>query len=823
MTGRTTLVVALWFATVLAVASASHAGTGFTTDEITEWPRPYPHYGDEIEQYSPRLASEGHCFLLAWYEHFYVADWIVHQVPYAARLSGSGEVLDPDGLLMFDSTGGYGYGKEPDVCVVGADYWVFFGYHGLVESYHAKPVSCDGTVGEIIGVGRGTGWESVHSLATAYMSGGNVIAVWQNPYGIDYSLLTPTGEQLIDSAPLLELDWLLDQHAVAVNDPAEPSAPKFLVVYFHDWYTETHIGATRLDAAGNILDDPPIVVVDSITDCAAFDVIPYQDGWLVVYDRGGWKAGVLCGKFVADDGTVSEELFVIDNATPRGLGECSMWVQETDFGFQLAWSVYDWLLAQPDILQYGTIYNLDPSFNILSQDVIPAGAAGSQLCLARDDAGTTAAVWTTWTPDQLQRRLRGGLYTPGPQIARSPAALSWATRANGSPGDQSLAISNTGAFFADLNWSVSSDVEWIGLNPTSGTCAEETDFVAVAIDLSRLPGDPDPVGIHRGTITVSDPESTNLSQATAVTVDVLPPHSPVLFFDDFSEDRGWVGYADDQWERHSLHQYPDPEGDHSPGDDNYLLGYALGLFPAPNDEHDGWYESNMPERAVTSPAIDCSAASKVLLTFWRSLGVENLDHAAIRGSTDGISFDHEIWSNEGAYVMDYSWRECEYDISAWAAGQPTVFIQFVMGPTNDDSRVYGGWNIDDLCLKQVWIEDNDRVISYSGAWSQYDHPAATAGHVTYSDQTGATAALSFEGTGLKWRVGMGPIGGMARVQLDGSPLGLVNLYRRSYSTRWLEKTGLPLGAHTVTIEVSGEKDPASTGYFVDIDAFEVVP
>ena len=53
---------------------------------------------------------------------------------------------------------------------------------------------------------------------------------------------------------------------------------------------------------------------------------------------------------------------------------------------------------------------------------------------------------------------------------------------------------------------------------------------------------------------------------------------------------------------------------------------------------------------------------------------------------------------------------------------------------------------------------------------------------------------------------------------------MVDLYSLSpqYQTV-LEKTGLSPGDHTVAIEVSGQKNPQSKGYYINIDAFEVVP
>ena len=114
----------------------------------------------------------------------------------------------------------------------------------------------------------------------------------------------------------------------------------------------------------------------------------------------------------------------------------------------------------------------------------------------------------------------------------------------------------------------------------------------------------------------------------------------------------------------------------------------------------GFYENNLglAGQYVKTPVIDCSGRNNVHLRFWRWLEVERntYDYAAIDVSNDGMGWV-QIWSNPDVTLMDTKWEEVEYDISAWADNQATVYIRWRMGPTDINTQ-FCGWNIDDVEL-----------------------------------------------------------------------------------------------------------------------------
>ena len=133
------------------------------------------------------------------------------------------------------------------------------------------------------------------------------------------------------------------------------------------------------------------------------------------------------------------------------------------------------------------------------------------------------------------------------------------------------------------------------------------------------------------------------------------------------------------------HGSPDPTAGHT---GSSVYGYNL----------DGDYENDLPERHLTTPAIDCSDLFGVELRFWRWLGVEQpqYDHASIRVSIDGSTWQ-TVWQNS-AEVDDGAWVEQVVDLSALADGEPTVYLRWTMGETDYGYR-YCGWNIDDV---EIW-------------------------------------------------------------------------------------------------------------------------
>ena len=231
-----------------------------------------------------------------------------------------------------------------------------------------------------------------------------------------------------------------------------------------------------------------------------------------------------------------------------------------------------------------------------------------------------------------------------------------------------------------IEYSVSVDAEWLTIDNPGGMIAPGGSVdVTVSLngEAALLPhGDYD--------VTVSMVNLTNHhgDRTRDVTLQVGVPQ--VVYSFPLDTDPGWQTEGD--WAfgqptgQGGAHGSPDPTSGYT-GPNVY--GYNL----------NGDYPGNLWLTNLTTTAIDCSNLSHVSLRFRRWLGVRDQpDDAYVRLSTDG-SFFLYIWISESE-IYDDDWQLVEYDLSPFADGHSTVYVQWTLGPTYSGGAC--GWNIDDV-------------------------------------------------------------------------------------------------------------------------------
>ncbi len=182
----------------------------------------------------------------------------------------------------------------------------------------------------------------------------------------------------------------------------------------------------------------------------------------------------------------------------------------------------------------------------------------------------------------------------------------------------------------------------------------------------------------------------------------------------YGAPEGLGGIVCTQDPEEACHSY-DPSSAHT---GSYVYGY--------DNAGDGHYEDGSPQHPLTTKALDCTRFVNVTLRFWRWLGVGDPvvdDHASIEVSNNGTDWTL-VWENSDD-IADPAWRQVEYDISAVADGQPTVYVRWVMGPTGP-AGTFCGWNIDDVEILGEAVTDILAWIPYTdtGSGAEYDNTLA---------------------------------------------------------------------------------------------------
>jgi hypothetical protein len=163
-----------------------------------------------------------------------------------------------------------------------------------------------------------------------------------------------------------------------------------------------------------------------------------------------------------------------------------------------------------------------------------------------------------------------------------------------------------------------------------------------------------------------------------------------------------------------------------------------------------------------------------------------------------------------------------------ANGTHTLAIQATGGQNAQSSSpliVVDGF---DVTVPGRRYQDTDVAITYAPAENWYldtrDH-AYSEGTEAEAIYAGSTATFPFTGTGVSFVSGTCSRCGIIRVAIDGGAATEIDLYAPTDAPQKtvFSAAGLAAGNHTVTVEVTGEKNPLSVYYWVVVDAFDVIP
>ena len=125
------------------------------------------------------------------------------------------------------------------------------------------------------------------------------------------------------------------------------------------------------------------------------------------------------------------------------------------------------------------------------------------------------------------------------------------------------------------------------------------------------------------------------------------------------------------------------------------------------------------------------------------------------------------------------------------------------------------------------FEEGAAALAPQGAWTAAgsgDFGVIFSGDLAaWSETARASATFTFRGTGVRWLGFACERCGVAEVLIDGARVATVDAYsatRPASSQVMYTGPHLPMGEHTLTIEVSGTANTASAGSLVAVDAIE---
>jgi hypothetical protein len=341
---------------------------------------------------------------------------------------------------------------------------------------------------------------------------------------------------------------------------------------------------------------------------------------------------------------------------------------------------------------------------------------------------------------------------PGP----APYSYSWShdpgntgnTAVNLSPGSYTVTVTNGNAdvyeeTFAIEEAAIALSLSTTAVNPTTvgGTNGSITANVSGGVlpytfswshDAGNTSNSAANLPAGEYTVSVSDAYGCQLQE----TLWLSDPDCCTLLFADFSTGlpTGWTntvnpgGYASYIW------QFDDPAG-------RFAAGSLAGAdfdddFAIFDDDYYG-DNGNKSDASLTTRAVDCSGKNNVLLKMThRFRSSTYVAVGKLEVSNDGSTWNLiDSWSTltEGAVIRTW-------DISAYAADQPSVFIRWTY---TDDSNFSNYWAVDNVevfaPLSGTFTVKTDGTGDYgslSDAVNDLNHCGVGSGGVTFLVQSG---------------------------------------------------------------------------------------
>ncbi len=227
-------------------------------------------------------------------------------------------------------------------------------------------------------------------------------------------------------------------------------------------------------------------------------------------------------------------------------------------------------------------------------------------------------------------------------------------------------------------------------------------------------------------------------------------------------------------------------------------------------------DTTPPTVAITSPASGATVSGTITVTAGAS---DNVGVTGVQFKLDGVDAGAEdatapysvAWDTTSAADGSHTLTAVARD----AAGNRTPSAPITVTVSNAPPPA-----------AVTRYEESDASVSYSAVGWNQSNPnwfAWSGGSAMESMTPGAQATFSFTGTSVTWIGYRSGRSGIARVFVDGVFVSEVDLFARTEEVRApvITVNGLTEGNHTLTIEVTGLRNPEAVSNIILVDAFDM--
>ncbi len=247
-------------------------------------------------------------------------------------------------------------------------------------------------------------------------------------------------------------------------------------------------------------------------------------------------------------------------------------------------------------------------------------------------------------------------------------------------------------------------------------------------------------------------------------------------------------------------------------DNTVFVGIGSGLFKTSNGG-ENWEDLGIS---------DCCGSGNIMnVATSPDYGNDNTVIVSIKGKGLFKSEDDELtWIDIGTGLIN-NYVPHLIEFSPLYSTDNTIYVateeEFFKSKNNGNT-----WEV---IKRPVRYENIRGVVHYEGEWQVLRGNDYSAMSISYSESEYSNIHLNFVGTGISWIGSKSNKQGIANVYIDDELEGTVDQFsnKREVLVQSFSITDLAYGAHTITIEVTKNKNLKSLGNTIEIDAFDILP